>query len=140
VAEQGLHGDKNEGNRGERRSGERREDESFDSENDALRARLNKLTEALDSQMSGARQSADTGAGRSSGAIGSVMSLAFRLMSEFVAAVIVGTAIGWGIDHLAGTSPLFLVVFLFMGAAAGFWNVYRISTEKPRPGNRSDDC
>lgn len=140
MADQGPQGNKNEGNRGERRSGERREDEGFDSENDALKARLNKLTEALNSQMSAARQSADAGAGRSSGVMGSAMSLAFRVLSEFVAAVIVGGAIGLGIDHLTGTSPLFLIIFVLMGAAAGFWNVYRIATEKPRPGNRSDDC
>jgi ATP synthase protein I len=63
--------------------------------------------------------------------MGSAVSLAFRVLSEFVAAIIVGTAIGWGIDRLAGTLPLFLILFVLMGAAAGFWNVYRIATEKP---------
>jgi ATP synthase protein I len=60
--------------------------------------------------------------------MGGAISLAFRVMSEFVSAVMVGTAIGWGIDRLAGTSPVFLIIFLLMGAAAGFWNVYRIGT------------
>jgi ATP synthase protein I len=63
--------------------------------------------------------------------MGGVLSLAFRVMSEFVAAVVVGVAIGWGIDWLAGTTPWFLIVFLLFGVAAGFWNVYRIGTEKP---------
>jgi ATP synthase protein I len=60
-----------------------------------------------------------------------VLSLAFRVLSEFVAAVMVGTALGWGVDRLFGTSPIFLILFLLLGAAAGFWNVYRIGTEKP---------
>jgi ATP synthase protein I len=59
------------------------------------------------------------------------MSLAARVLSEFVAAVVVGAVIGWGIDRAAGTSPVFLMVFLLMGAAAGLWNVYRIAMERP---------
>ena len=59
------------------------------------------------------------------------MGLAVRVLSEFVAAVIVGAVIGWGIDRVAGTSPAFLIVFLLMGAAAGFWNVYRIAMKPP---------
>ncbi|HET6378395.1 MAG TPA: AtpZ/AtpI family protein [Methylocella sp.] len=66
--------------------------------------------------------------------MGNVLSLAFRVLSEFVAAVVVGAAIGWGIDRLSGTTPWFLIVFLLFGAAAGFWNVYRIATEKPGGG------
>ena len=39
------------------------------------------------------------------------MGLAFRVLSEFVAAVIVGAFIGWWIDRVAGTTPAFVVVF-----------------------------
>ncbi|MGH6835728.1 MAG: AtpZ/AtpI family protein [Methylocella sp.] len=35
------------------------------------------------------------------------------------------------IDRVAGTTPAFVVAFLRMGAAAGFWNVYRIATRPP---------
>jgi len=59
------------------------------------------------------------------------MGLAVRVLTEFVAAVIVGAVIGWGIDRATGTSPAFLAVFLLLGAAAGFWNVYRIAMERP---------
>jgi ATP synthase protein I len=51
-----------------------------------------------------------------------------------VAAVIVGAGIGWGIDRAAGTSPAFLIIFLLMGAAAGFWNVYRVAMKPPGSG------
>jgi ATP synthase protein I len=98
---------------------------------DALRARLKKLSSALDAQRAaGQGTEAGEGAKPSSSGMGSVMSLAFRVMSEFISAIIVGGLIGWGIDRLAGTSPAFLIVLLLMGAAAGFWNVYRVATRK----------
>ena len=51
--------------------------------------------------------------------------LAFRLASEFVAGVLVGAALGWGLDHLAGTSPWGLIGFLLLGFCAGVLNVIR---------------
>ena len=44
---------------------------------------------------------------------------------EVVAGVAVGCLIGYGLDRWFGTSPLLLVVFFFMGAAAGMLNAYR---------------
>ena len=44
---------------------------------------------------------------------------------ELVAALVVGVAIGWGIDRWLGTRPWGLLVFFFLGAAAGILNVYR---------------
>ena len=46
-------------------------------------------------------------------------SLALRMGTELVAGVRVGTGFGYGVDYLLGTMPLFLVIFLFIGAAAG---------------------
>ena len=117
---------------GEGRGSQRHENESRARDENVLRARLEKLTDALAAQHREERETALDSQERetSSGAPGNVLSLAFRVMSEFVAAVLVGTALGWGIDRLAGTSPTFLIVFLLLGAAAGFWNVYRIGTEK----------
>ena len=65
------------------------------------------------------------------------MSLAMRAGSEFVSAIVVGAAIGWGLDWLAGTKPLFLVVFFFIGVAAGVWNVIRLTSPKGG-GSRQD--
>jgi ATP synthase protein I len=116
-----------------------REVESRIHDDGILRARLGRLSDALAAQNRDERQASAGGQGQQgadSRALGNVMSLAFRVLSEFVAAVIVGTAIGLGIDRLAGTSPLFLIVFLLLGAAAGFWNVYRIGTEKPGRDNK----
>lgn len=50
---------------------------------------------------------------------------ALKLSSEFVAAILVGVGIGWVLDYWAGTSPWGLIVFLFLGFAAGVLNVMR---------------
>ena len=134
MAERGGQPDKDQRELAERRGDERREDESRERENEALRARLDKLSSALDAQQRDARESlgARLGqAGPSPASMGNAISLAFRVLSEFVAAVIVGGFIGWWIDRLAGTTPAFLITFLLMGAAAGFWNVYRIAMKPP---------
>ena len=38
----------------------------------------------------------------------------------------VGTFIGWALDRWLGTTPLFLVMLFFLGAAAGMLNVWRM--------------
>jgi ATP synthase protein I len=53
------------------------------------------------------------------------LGLAFRIAVELVAALAVGLGIGWAIDRWLGTRPWGLVVFFFLGAAAGMLNVYR---------------
>ena len=56
---------------------------------------------------------------------GSAMGMAFRLSTDLVSAVVVGGAIGWGLDWLLGTGPWLLLVFFFLGIAAGILNVIR---------------
>ena len=46
-----------------------------------------------------------------------------------VSALVVGGGIGWGLDWLFGTKPIFLVVFFVLGAAAGIRNVMRAAKE-----------
>jgi ATP synthase protein I len=111
-----------------------RQDQSRERDDEGLRARLDKLSNALDAQREAATSSdvAKTEQdGASARATATAMALAIRILSEFVAAVIVGALIGWGIDRVAGTTPAFLIIFLLMGAAAGFWNVYRIAMKPP---------
>ncbi len=51
--------------------------------------------------------------------------LAMRLGADFVAGVVVGAAIGWGVDRLFGTTPWGLIVFLLLGFGAGILSVLR---------------
>jgi ATP synthase protein I len=43
----------------------------------------------------------------------------------FVLAVVFGFLIGWVLDRWLGTSPLFIILFFFLGLAAGIVNVIR---------------
>ena len=56
---------------------------------------------------------------------GSFMGNAFKLGTELVAAVAVGTIIGFILDNWFGTKPWLLIIFFFLGAAAGILNVIR---------------
>ena len=58
---------------------------------------------------------------------------AMRLSSEFISAILVGAAIGYGIDWLAGTKPWAMIFFLFLGFIAGVINLLRISGEMTDP-------
>jgi len=59
------------------------------------------------------------------GSRGSAMGMAFRLSTDLVSAVVVGGVIGWGLDWLLGTDPWLLLLFFFLGIAAGILNVIR---------------
>ena len=59
------------------------------------------------------------------------MARGFRLSSELVAGVLVGAAIGWGLDRLLSISPWGLIVFLLLGFAAGVINVMRAAGVAP---------
>ena len=56
---------------------------------------------------------------------GSFMGSAFKLGTELVAAVVVGTIIGFILDTLFDTKPWLIIIFFFLGAAAGMLNVIR---------------
>ena len=64
--------------------------------------------------------------------------MAFRLASEFVAGVLVGAFLGWGLDRLAGTSPWGLIGFLLLGFCAGILNVVRVAGRISAPAGRED--
>ena len=50
---------------------------------------------------------------------------AFKLGTELIAAVIVGTIIGFILDNWFGTKPILIIIFFLFGAAAGITNVFR---------------
>ena len=58
---------------------------------------------------------------------GLFMGSAFRLGTELVAAVVVGTIIGFILDTWFGTKPWFIITFFFIGVVAGILNVIRVA-------------
>ena len=56
---------------------------------------------------------------------GSFMGNAFKLGTELVAAVADGTIIGFLLDTWFDTKPWLIIIFFFLGAAAGMLNVIR---------------
>ena len=60
---------------------------------------------------------------------GSFMGNAFKLGTELVAAVAVGTIIGFILDSWFDTKPWLIIIFFFLGAAAGMLNVIRAAKQ-----------
>lgn len=70
--------------------------------------------------------------------------MAFRVSTDFIAAILVGGALGWFLDSVAGTTPFGLIVLLLLGFAAGVLNVMRtlglVAMPKGmEPGGSNDD-
>ena len=100
--------------------------------NAELARRLDRLSRDLHSEAE-ERAAAE----RPTRASGANYGQAFRLSSEFIAGVLVGAALGWGIDHFAGTSPWGLIVFLLLGFGAGVLNVIRAAGQMTKPDDPS---
>jgi ATP synthase protein I len=66
----------------------------------------------------------------------SKMGIAFRLVAELLAGVIVGGGIGWALDRVFGTSPFLLIVMFLLGVAAGMRNVVRAARDMDDSQNR----
>jgi ATP synthase protein I len=58
---------------------------------------------------------------------GSSMGSAFKLGAEMVSAVLVGTIIGFILDTWFDTKPWLIIVFFFLGSAAGILNVIKVA-------------
>jgi ATP synthase protein I len=97
---------------------------SDDQETDAaLSARLKDLGDRLDQKRLNQLSESAPEAPRTVDS--SAVARGLRLSTELVAGVIVGAAIGWGLDHLLGISPWGFIVFLLLGFAAGILNLMR---------------
>lgn len=66
--------------------------------------------------------------------------MAWRMVTELVAGLGIGFGIGFGLDALFGTTPLFMVVFVLLGLAAGIKTMMRTAKEIGKaPGHLGDD-
>ena len=57
---------------------------------------------------------------------------AFKLSTELVSAVAVGTIIGFILDKTFGTKPWLIIIFFFVGVVAGIINVIRSAKNMQR--------
>ena len=69
------------------------------------------------------------------GAPSNALGLAMRVITDLIGAIVVGTAMGYGLDFLTGLAPLFLILFFFLGLAAGIFNVMKTAKEMNRSGD-----
>ncbi|MDH3263042.1 MAG: AtpZ/AtpI family protein [Paracoccaceae bacterium] len=71
--------------------------------------------------------------------------LAWRMVIELVAGLAIGFGIGYGLDALLGTRPWLMVLFIFLGLAAGVNVMLRTAREVQeqdkagRPAEREGD-
>ena len=71
-------------------------------------------------------------------AVNSGLSLAMKLGSEMVSAMAIGVGIGYWLDSVFDTTPWLLIIFMILGVAAGFRNLYR-AVEPPRDYSTPSD-
>lgn len=62
--------------------------------------------------------------------------IAWRMVIEIVVGIGIGCVIGYGLDHLFGTMPFLMILFIFLGFAAGIKVMMRTAAELgSKPGN-----
>ena len=57
---------------------------------------------------------------------------AFKMSTELVSAVVVGTIIGFILDKTFGTKPWLILIFFFVGVGAGILNVFKSAKKMQR--------
>ncbi len=63
---------------------------------------------------------------------GGALGAGFRFAVEIVVTTVVGSAIGWQLDRWLGTKPWLLLLFVLLGLAAGFINLFRAVAAEQR--------
>ena len=61
-------------------------------------------------------------------------SLAWRMVTDLVAGLLVGGGMGWGLDRLLGTTPVFLLLLGLLGLVAGIRLMMRTAEAVRREG------
>ncbi len=104
-----------------------------DTETAGESAALDKLSRRIET----AREAIDPKPPKSPGKYQS-LSIAWRMVLELVIGCAFGAAIGYALDEVAGTGPLFLVVFGLLGFAAGVKTMMASAKQMQRKRNEGD--
>ena len=91
----------------------------------ALEARLHKVRSVPEVKQT------NTAKGFSQGEV------AWRMVIELATGIMLGTAIGYGIDALLGTLPIFLIIFTLLGFAAGIKTMLGTARELGRKAEKA---
>lgn len=68
----------------------------------------------------------------------SLAGVGYRMSIELVVGICAGLGLGWLIDWQMGTKPWFMIGFMFVGLAAGIFNVVRLSKDIQRRMDKRD--
>ena len=85
--------------------------------------RLKALEDRIEAAKKAAEPATKNSEGVSAGEVG------WRMVTELVAGIFIGFGIGYGLDTLFGTMPIFLVLFTLFGFAAGIRTMMRSANE-----------
>jgi ATP synthase protein I len=77
----------------------------------------------LEKRIADAQAKIDAQSRPKSDSTGKGMGLGYRMASDFIAAVVVGAGLGWGLDSLFGWTPWAMITCLLLGFVAGVRNV-----------------
>jgi ATP synthase protein I len=94
-----------------------------EAERAAFEGRISDLGDRLDKIK--AQRQADADADLDAEMRGRGMAYGMRMAAELVAAVVVGSAIGYGLDRWLGSTPWLFLLFFVLGFVAGVVNVVR---------------
>lgn|SRR5690606_7263894 len=96
---------------------------------------LDEFSKRLDAARGGVADAKNATTGRD----GNGMGRAFRLSSELLAALMVGSLLGWGCDKLFSVTPWGLLAGILIGFAAGVLNVARAIKHTNDASSGADD-
>jgi ATP synthase protein I len=65
--------------------------------------------------------------------------IAFRMGTELVVATLLGSLIGYTLDHYLATGPWLLIIGMIFGILAGFLSLYRVAQELSKTNDVNTD-
>ncbi|MDY0883946.1 AtpZ/AtpI family protein [Dongia soli] len=89
----------------------------------------------LDARLKAARERIEGGSGadqRQGAADSRMAAVGWRMSLELVVGIVVGLGLGWLVDYSLGSKPWFMIIFMFLGLAAGISNIMRTARDLER--------
>ena len=86
---------------------------------------------SLESRLKQAQHAEDVRTGRAQAKPDGGYRLGNRVLAALIGGLVGGALVGWVLDRLLGTTPWLLIVMLFLGMAAAFRNILKITGTRP---------